>query len=110
MELLKETFQKYSNERKKQARYSILNSVKVDGCNNKNSFFLSLSIVSLKKKRKASREREREFIYATSNHARKGWTNEYMTRGGEGKVVGKEHTRIPDVITNGNNNDTMASS
>lgn len=108
MELLKETFQKYSNERKKQARYSILNSVKVDGCNNKNSFSLSLSIVSLKKKRKASRERE--FIYATSNHARKGWTNEYMTRGGEGKVVGKEHTRIPDVITNGNNNDTMASS
>lgn len=109
MELLKETFQKYSNERKKQARYSILNSVKVDGCNHKNSFSLSLSIVSLKKKERRV-EREREFIYATSNHARKGWTNEYMTRGGEGKVVGKEHTRIPDVITNGNNNDTMASS
>lgn len=52
MELLKKTFQKYSNERKKQARYSILNSVKVDGCNHKNSFFLSLLIVSLKKKKK----------------------------------------------------------
>ena len=63
MELLKKTFQKYSNERKKQARYSILNSVKVDGYNNKNSFSLSLSIVSLKKKeRRVERERESLFM------------------------------------------------
>lgn len=62
MELLKETFQKYSNERKKQARYSILNSVKVDGCNNKNSLSFSRSVSLKKKERRVERERESLFM------------------------------------------------
>lgn len=62
--------------------------------------------VSLKKEERRAR---REFIYAVSNHAVREGLNKRMHHAKE-RLWAKSSTRVPpDVITNGNNNDTMAS-